>query len=45
MVRDHLVENKRYSLRDIFEMLRVFGEKNGKTEEMSWALEQAAKSL
>lgn len=44
-VRDHLVENKRYSLRDIFEMLRVFGEKNGKTEEMHWALEQAAKFL
>ena len=44
-MRDNLVENKRYSLRDISGMLRVFGEKNGKTEEMYWALEQAAKSL
>jgi hypothetical protein len=44
-VRDHLLESKGYSLKDIFEMLRAFGEKNGKTGEMHWALEQATKSL
>jgi hypothetical protein len=34
-----------YSLPDILETLRVFGEKNGRVAEMQWALEQAAKSL
>jgi hypothetical protein len=44
-VRDHLLESEGYSLKDVLEMLRAFGEKNGRTGEMRWALEQAAKSL
>jgi hypothetical protein len=43
--RDHLLESKGYSLQDILGMLREFGDKNGRTREMKWALEQAAKSL
>jgi hypothetical protein len=42
---DHLLGRKGYSLQDILEMLRAFGDKNGRTGEMKWALEQAAKSL
>ena len=33
-VRDHLVESKGYSLKDILGMLRAFGEKNGRVGEM-----------
>ncbi len=44
-VRDHLLESEGYSLKDVFEILRAFGEKNGRAGEMRWALEQAAKSL
>jgi hypothetical protein len=43
--RDHLQESKGYSLQDILGMLREFGDKNGRTGEMKWALEQAAKCL
>ena len=44
-VRNHLLGTEGYSLKDVLEMLRVFGEKNGRTAEMRWALEQASKSL
>lgn len=43
--RDHLLGSEGYSLKDILEMLQVFGEKNGRAGEMQWALEQAAKPL
>jgi hypothetical protein len=43
--RDYLLGSKGYSLQDILEMLREFGENNGRTGEMKWALEQAAKSI
>jgi len=43
--RDHLLEREGYSLNDILEMLRAFGEKNGRAGEMRLALEQATKSL
>jgi hypothetical protein len=42
---NHLLEIEGYSLKDILEMLRAFGEKNGRAGEMRWALEQATKSL
>ena len=42
---DHLLERGGYSLNDILEMVRAFGEKNGRTGEMRWALEQACKSI
>jgi hypothetical protein len=42
---DHLLERKGYSLQDVLEMLRAFGEKNGRIGEMKWALEHATKSL
>jgi hypothetical protein len=44
-VMDHLLQSKGYSLGDILQMLRAFGEKNGRIGEMQWALEQAAKSI
>jgi len=43
--RDHLLGSKGYSLQDILEMVREFGQKNGRADEMKWALEQAAKSI
>jgi len=43
--RDHLLKIEGYSLKDVLEMLRAFGERNGRIGEMGWALEQAAKSL
>lgn len=43
--RDHLLKSEGYSLKNVLEMLRAFGEKNGRTGEMRWALEQATKSL
>jgi hypothetical protein len=42
---DHLLGQEGYSLEIILEMLRAFGEKNGRSPEMEWALQQAAKSL
>ena len=44
-VMDHLLESKGYSLNAILEMMRAFGEQNGRTEEMRWALKHATKSL
>ena len=44
-VSDHLLKSEGYALKDVFEMLRVFGEKNGRTGEMGWAWKQATKSL
>lgn len=44
-VMGHVLESKGYSLKDSLEMLRAFGKANGRTGEMQWALEQAAKSL
>ena len=43
--RDHLSGSAGYSLQDILEMTRAFGEKNGRVGQMKWALEQATKSL
>jgi hypothetical protein len=43
--RDHLLKGDGYSLKDVLEMLRAFGESNGRTWEMRWALEHATKSL
>jgi hypothetical protein len=43
-VRDHLLGSEAYSLEDILEMMRVFGEKNQRTTEIKWALEQATKN-
>ena len=43
--RDHLLGIEGYSLQDILEMLRAFGDQNGRSGEMKWALEQAATSL
>ena len=42
---DHLLEREGYSLNDILQMMRAFGERNARTGEMRWALEQATKSL
>jgi hypothetical protein len=42
---DHLLGREGYSLNDILEMLRAFGEKNERTAEVQWALEQATKCL
>lgn len=39
---DHLLESDGYSLKDILEMLQGFGERNKRTGEMQWAVEQAA---
>lgn len=44
-VRDHLLKSEGCSLKDVLELLRAFGEKNGRSGEMRWALEQATKSL
>lgn len=41
--RDQLMKSEGYSLKDILEMLRAFGEQTGRTGEMRWALEQASK--
>lgn len=43
--KDHLLKSEGYSLKEVLEMLREFGEKNGRTGEMRWALEHATKSL
>ncbi|HTQ98071.1 MAG TPA: hypothetical protein VMH89_14765 [Candidatus Acidoferrum sp.] len=43
--RSRMLERGGYSLNDILEMVRAFGEKNGRTGEMRWALEQASKSI
>jgi len=42
-VRDHLSGTEGYSLEDIFEMMRAFGEKNHRSTEIKWALEQVTK--
>jgi len=42
---DHLLEREGYSLNEVLEMLRAFGEKNGRAGVMEWALQQATKSL
>ena len=42
---NHLLGREGYSLNDILEMLHAFGNENGRTGEIKWALEQAAKSL
>ena len=42
-VRDHLLGTEGYSLEDVLEMMRVFGETNQRTTEIKWALEQASK--
>jgi hypothetical protein len=42
--RDHLQETTEgYPMKAVLEMLRDFGERHGKAEEMRWALEQATK--
>jgi hypothetical protein len=42
-VRDHLLRSDGFSLEEILEMMRVFGEKNQRGTEMKWAVEQATK--
>ncbi len=42
---DHVLGREGFSLNDILEMVRAFGERNARTGEMQWALEQATKSL
>ena len=42
---DYLMKSEGYSLKDVLELLRAFGEKNGRGGEIRWALEQAAKFL
>jgi hypothetical protein len=42
-VRDHLLGSEGYSLEGILEMISVFREKNQRTTEIKWALEQAGK--
>jgi len=42
-VRDHLTGTEGYSFEGILEMTRAFGEKNHRSSEIKWALEQVAK--
>jgi hypothetical protein len=42
---DHLLGNEGYPLEVILEMMREFGDRNGRSGEMRWALQEAAKFL